>query len=68
MVLLIVVLSIFALIVICFLIPYSPMKNTFKKDIRSIKKENHIEETGAFRAEDFIDLPKPIQKYVESCG
>jgi hypothetical protein len=68
MVVLIVVLSIFALIVIWFLIPYSPMKNTFKKDIRSIKKENHIEETGAFRAEDFIDLPKPIQKYVESCG
>ena len=65
---LLILLSIFALIVIWFLIPYSPLKTQFKKDIRSLQKETIYEKDDLFTKDEFAGLLEPLQKYVEACG
>ncbi len=65
---LLILLSILALIVIWFLIPYSPLKTQFKKDIRSLQKERIYEKDDLFTKDEFAGLPEPLQKYVEACG
>ena len=65
---LIIIISLLALIVLWFLIPYSPTKTQFRKDIRSLQKETPYGEDDRFSKEDFSDLPQPIQKYIETCG
>ena len=65
---LLILLSILALIVIWFLIPYSPLKTQFKKDIRSLQKETIYEKNDLFTKDEFAGLPEPLQKYVEACG
>ena len=57
---LLILLSILALIVIWFLIPYSPLKTQFKKDIRSLQKETIYEKNDLFTKDEFAGLPEPL--------
>lgn len=54
-------------IAVWFSIPYSPMKAEFL-ELKSIQNSN-LQLTGqVFTAEDIAGLPRPLQKYFESCG
>lgn len=68
MVVLCIIMAILAVIIIWFLIPYSPVKKEFEKDIEAVKRENVTGLEGKFTKEDFAMLPLAIQKYIEGCG
>lgn len=68
MVVLIVILAIITLVIVWFLIPYSPLKRKFRSDIESIKISNRIDVDKSFEQSDFEMLPLPIQRYIEACG
>lgn len=53
---------------IWFHIPYSPVKEDFKRDIAVLKNNIPISENKKFTREDFSDLPLTIQRYIENCG
>lgn len=55
-------------IMIWFHIPYSPVKEDFKRDIAVLKNNIPISENKKFTREDFSDLPLTIQRYIENCG
>lgn len=65
---LIVVLVIIALIVVWFLIPYSPVKSQFNSDVEVLKNTNRLNEDRVFEASDFETFPMPIQRYIENSG
>lgn len=54
---------------IWFNIPYSPIKQSFSKDIEALKKDIQLLEPGdVFEVEEFSHLPIAIQRYIEHCG
>lgn len=65
---LIVVLVIIALIVVWFLIPYSPVKSQFNSDVEALKNTNRLNEDRVFEASYFETFPMPIQRYIENSG
>lgn len=63
------VIVIILIIMIWFMIPYSPLKTKFKKDINDLKKKNEIySENEIFTKKDFENMPAIIQKYIENNG
>lgn len=64
----IIVLSILALIIVWFLIPYSPTKSKFVSDVENLKSTNKIDTDRLFEQSDFDKMPMPIQKYIAGCG
>lgn len=64
-----VVLVLVGMVIIWFNIGYSPVKKQFKSDITTLLTENQLTFNGEiFTADDFADLPSPVQKYIENCG
>lgn len=59
---------IFALVIIWFAIPFSPVISEFKSDVVCLKNGNTFEPNGVFDKSDLEMLPMPIQKYIEGCG
>lgn len=52
-----------------FNIPYSPIKNQFKKDANALISKNLPKESmGVFKENDFSNLPIAIRQYIENCG
>ena len=68
MVSLIIVLTILVLIIVCFLLPYSPTKSAFVSDVEDLKSTNKLDTDRLFEQSDIEMLPMPIQKYIEGCG
>ncbi|MCQ2535131.1 MAG: hypothetical protein MJ172_11290 [Clostridia bacterium] len=68
MILLTIVFTVLALIVVWFIIPYSPTKSKFLSDVENLKSTNKIDADRLFEQSDFEMLPMPIQKYIEGCG
>ncbi len=66
MIIWIILLIIIAAITIWFVIPFSPLRRTFKKDVDSLQKKNETIKT--IQKSDFENFPTPIQKFVENCG
>lgn len=64
----IIVLTILALIIVWFLIPYSPTKSKFVSDVENLKSTNKIDTDRLFEQSDFDKMPMPIQKYIAGCG
>lgn len=64
----IIVLTILALIIVWFLIPYSPAKSKFVSDVENLKSTNKIDTDRLFEQSDFDKMPMPIQKYIAGCG
>lgn len=62
-----IVLFLILVVLIWFSIPYSPVKSEFEqlksKQNLSLKVQNQV-----FTKEDIAELPKPLQRYFESCG
>lgn len=65
-----VILGVFILAaVIWFLIPYSPARKEFERDVGKLKEQDRLTLDGeVFTAEEFEKFPEPIKKYVERCG
>lgn len=64
-----IIIFIIVLIIIWFSIPYSPLKNQFKKDISELTLKNQMYEIKEiFEMSDFEDMPVVIQKYIENSG
>lgn len=62
-------LIIIGVVIIWFHIPYSPVKNDFKKDINVLMFENkQLIGNEVFSEDEFLHLPIAIQKYIQSCG
>ena len=66
---LIILLTILVLLFIWFMIPYSPLKTNFKKDIIQLIDKNKIDDSNEiFSTNEFSKFPLAIQKYVKSSG
>lgn len=66
---LIILLIILGVLFIWFMIPYSPLKSTFKKDVIQLIDKNKINDSSeTFSYDDFSEFPLAIQKYVEKSG
>lgn len=56
-------------VIIWFIIPYSPVKKQFEKDISAIMSENNPgDENEIFTEDDFAGLPAAVGKYAAHCG
>ena len=55
--------------VIWFMIPYSPARKEFERDVQKLKEQNAPSLNGeVFTAEDFEKFPESVSKYIERCG
>lgn len=63
-----IVVIILTLIIVWFMIPFSPLKSKFTSDVESLKLVNKTNEKRMFEQSDFELLPMPIQHYLEECG
>lgn len=56
-------------VIIWFHIPYSPIKNGFKKDINVLMSDhNMLTSNEVFSEDEFLHLPIAIQRYIQGCG
>jgi len=56
-----------AVIAIWFLVPYSPLRSEFSKDVEALLGKPD-QRSDCFAAKDFEQMPVAIQRYVEHCG
>ena len=72
MILLLIMFALIVLVIFWFNIPYSPIRNRFKKDLtKQIQlSESFLREASeaVYAKEDFKSLPPLIQTYLEKCG
>ncbi|AWB46623.1 hypothetical protein DCC85_22260 [Paenibacillus sp. CAA11] len=54
-------------VVVYFVIPYSPLKAKFNRDIKE-RIERSSQVTGVLTYEDVEDLPMPVKRYLKTCG
>lgn len=55
--------------IVWFYIPYSPVKNTFYKDMAVLEQKNYESvKDEVYTKEEFSHLPISIQKYIQHCG
>lgn len=69
MIVLISIAVILLLLIVWFCIPYSPLKDDFKKDAEVLQTENQLYAGDeVFTVADFEDFPIAIRKYIENNG
>ena len=60
---------IIGVILIWFLIPYSPLRSKFYDTVKEKKRGNRrFEDNDLFSSSDFGSFPASVQKYIEHCG
>ena len=60
---------IIGVILIWFLIPYSPLRSKFYDTVKEKKRENiRFDDSDVFSSSDFESFPVAVQNYIEHCG
>ena len=61
--------AVLLLLIVWFVIPYSPLKSGFKKDVEGLRTENRLYGSDEiFTSQDLEGMPGAIQKYMVNCG
>ena len=69
MIVLIVLTAVILSLIVWFLIPYSPLRSAFEKDIKELESTCDLYGDGdVLTSDDIKDLPAPVRNYLESCG
>lgn len=65
---LVVAIVLIGIIVVWFLIPYSPLKRQFLHDVDAVKSAQIAQATELFTLQDIEHLPEIVQTYLSNCG
>ncbi len=55
-------------LIVYFVIPVSPMRTAFNRDMRRFSSDQKFSIDDVFTADDFADFPKAVQKFAQNSG